>query len=97
MYILDILLYNEGRTTDTIIYDPVTTRLLLVNNSNTFSRKSGAPPHLRGRELKLSDELRERLSQLTADSASAHLGEFLSDREITALLKRRDYILEIAL
>ena len=97
MYILDILLYNEGRTTDTIIYDPVTTRLLLVNNSNTFSRKSGAPPHLKGRALKLSDELRGRLSQLTADSASAHLGEFLSDMEITALLKRRDYILETAL
>jgi hypothetical protein len=96
MYVLDILLYNEGRTPATIAYDPVTTRLILVNNSKTFSRKSGAPPHLKGRKLAMPEELAHRLSELSSDSLNQSLAELLSKREIAALLKRRDYVLNSA-
>jgi hypothetical protein len=94
MYVLDVLLYNEGRTPATISYDPVSTRLILVDNSKTFSRKSGAPPHLKGRKLVVPEELARRLSELNSDSLNESLAELLSKREIAALLKRRDYVLD---
>jgi hypothetical protein len=95
MPIFDALVFNEGRSLQSIRYSPDTWQLLLTSYHLAFSTRGGRPKFLQGRELKLTGRWRKALEALTDDVLTEHLGDVLDQKRITALAKRRDELLSL--
>jgi len=54
------------------------------------------PPQLEAALAKTGPEMQSRLRQLDAADVKSAIGKWIADREIRALLDRRDRILELA-
>ncbi len=67
--------------------------LILTGHGEAFATSSRLPAHLRNVRFNVSRVLRSRLQVLTAEAVQAGLPS-LSKRQVTALLKRRDALLE---
>ena len=94
MNTFDTLIFNEGRTLESILYERNSWDLVLANHDRAFKTKSGRPPHLKNADLFLNKALLQRLRDLTPESLNADLGEVLSKSQIKGLLRRRDQILK---
>lgn len=95
MPIFDALIFNEGRSLQSIRYSPDTWQLLLTAHHLAFTTDSGRPKFLEGRELKLNGRWRKALEALTDDVLTEHLGDVLDKKRIAALGKRRDELLSL--
>ena len=93
--IFDALVFNEGRSLQSIRYSPDTWQLLLTTYHLAFSTRGGRPKFLRDRELKLTGRWRKALEALTDDALTEHLGDVLDKKRIGALAKRRDELLAL--
>ena len=96
MYVFDTLVFNEGRGVEQIAYDPESFQLLLLGHELTFSARRGRPAHLREAALDINTAWREALERLDEDVLSSELGDWLSRRQVRALARRVDEILEDA-
>jgi hypothetical protein len=93
MYAFDALVGNEARTLDRMLYDEADWMLLLTGHQRSFGTGTGLPPHLKARPPRPGDEMRRRLASLDATKLHSLLGDLLSERELRALLGRRDGLL----
>ena len=96
MYVFDTLVFNEGRSVEQIAYDPESFQLMLLGHERTFSTRRGRPAHLREAALDINAAWREALARLDEDELSAELGDWLSRRQVRALARRIDEVLEDA-
>ncbi len=96
MYIFDILIYNEGRTPEQIAYSAEDFNLLLLGHERSFGTQRGRPAHLREVMLDLGPAWREALQALDEDRLTEALSETLSRRQIRALARRVETVLEEA-
>lgn len=94
VYVLDGLIGNDGRTADTLLYDPRTWRLASIDHGNSFGRDRRLPAYLNQTPHHLPPLLARRLRGLDAATLREHLGDLLSAGEIEAVTRRRDALLE---
>jgi hypothetical protein len=93
MQVLDVLSFNEGRTPETMRYDPADLSLVLADNAGLFGTATGAPAYLRRTTIEVSAHLAERLKMLDEPSLAQSLGDVLDAPRRTALLARRDRLI----
>ncbi len=93
MYVFDVLIFNEGRTRERMLYDLRDWGLMLIEHENAFAAKDGRPRHLENVPLEFSDGWRDALEALTDEVLAAELEDVLGNKRIRALAKRRDEIL----
>lgn len=87
MKMFDQLIANIDRNAGNILYDP-DWHIILIDHSRAFIEKKD----LRGMQplIRVDKALWERMDALTADRLTQALGEWVSAKEIDALLARRD-------
>lgn len=94
MYAFDGLIRNERRTTDTMIYDQEDWRLSLIGHEASFGNGSDLPAYLAAVEKVLPAAMARRMSAMNETGLATALGDQLSKRQIRAVLKRRDQMIE---
>jgi hypothetical protein len=94
MYIFDSLIYNEGRAQTKMVYSPENWQMMLVENDNVFSAERGRPRYLAEAPLDLTSTWIAALTSITDAVLEENLDDVLSKRQISALGKRRDQLLE---
>jgi hypothetical protein len=92
MYAFDALIGNQGRTRERILYDAEWT-LLLTGHDRAFGTARTLPRSLEARPPRPGAEMRRRLAALDMPTVERAVGELLGERELTALLARRDALL----
>ncbi len=93
MYVWDTLIYNDDRTLQNVTYTQYDWMLKLIDQSRSFRTYRNKPPYVRERELKMTQEMADRLAALNSDQLSAELGAYINRDQIRALLKRRDSLI----
>jgi len=93
MYVFDVLIYNEGRSQQRMLYDRADWRLMLSEHDRAFANKNGRPRHLKGVSLEVSGGWKQALTALTDDSLAESIGDVLDKRRLKALRARRDELL----
>jgi hypothetical protein len=96
MYVFDVLIYNQGRSMQRMLYDPLTWRLMLSEHDLAFAKRKGRPKHLVGVSLDISDGWRQTLGQLTDAVLTENFSDVLDKRRLNALAARRDELLAAA-
>lgn len=93
MYVFDVLIYNEGRNFQRMLYDLSNWRLMLVEHDRAFSTRKGRPKHLKTVPIEVTPGWRAALSQLSDDMLEEAMDGVLDTRRIRALASRRDELL----
>ena len=93
MYVFDVLIYNEGRSLQRMLYDTSRWNLILVEHEGAFKNAKGRPPHLASVSLNVSEGWREALTQLDDAALAEHFIDVLDKRRLKALGARRDRLL----
>jgi len=101
-YAFDALIGNPARTLDRYLYDldpSMQARglsLVLSGHGSAFGAATQLPSQLQATLAKTGPEMQSRLGRLDAGNVKSAIGQWVGDREIKALLGRRDRILELA-
>ena len=93
MYVFDVLIHNEGRTPERILYDVGDWQLILVGHERTFGNDKGRPKHLEALDLEVGDGWKTALGALTDDVIEREFKGLLDKRRRKALAERRDNLL----
>jgi hypothetical protein len=93
MYVFDVLIYNEGRGLERMLYDPARWRLILVEHERAFKNSRGRPAHLESAPVVVSQGWREALTGLTDEVLAEQFSDVLDRRRLKALGTRRDQLL----
>ena len=93
MYVFDVLVFNQGRTQQRILYDRSNWRLILSEHDRAFAAKKGKPPHLRNTGVALNAGWVSALSQLSDEMLAEKLNDVLDKKRLRSLLVRRDQLL----
>ncbi len=96
-FVFDILIHNDDRNLTNILWHKEDFMLWFIDHTRAFRSPPRRPKQLRNVDLRVSDQLRARLSSLNEDNLTRELGDYLHPKQIESLLKRRDLILEEAL
>jgi hypothetical protein len=93
MYVFDVLIYNEGRSLQRMLYERSTWDLMLVEHDRAFKSAKGRPSHLAAVPIKVTDGWRDALMALSDDALNQHFIDVLDKRRLRALGTRRDQLL----
>ena len=93
MYVFDILIYNEGRNLQRMLYEPSNWGLILIEHERAFKNSRGRPPHLARAAVSVSQGWREALTALDDATLTAQFADVLDKRRLKALGARRDQLL----
>ena len=96
MYVFDVLIDNPGRGWGRMLYSRDNWQLILIRNGETFDTGRDRPAYLRDVPLELGDAWIEALHGLEEGALQEYFAGVLSKRRISALLKRRDRLVEDA-
>ena len=91
---LDALMGQEKRDGDNLAYDRVTWLIYLTEQQKAFPRQARLPRYLAEQRIILPALVVEKLAALNQAVLTEALGAYLDDRQITAILARRDLLLE---
>ena len=93
MYVFDVLIYNEGRGLERMLYDTARWNLMLVQHDRAFKNSRGRPAHLKSAPVVVSQGWREALAELTDEVLAERFSDVLDKRRLKALGTRRDQLL----
>jgi hypothetical protein len=93
MYVFDVLIYNERRTPQRMMYDKSTWQLILSEHDMAFASKKGRPRHLRDRKLTVSSGWKNELAELTDEVIQENFSDVIDNRRLRALAGRRDKLI----
>lgn len=96
MYVFDALILNEGRTPDSMLYDPMNWQLMLTRHDQAFGTRKGQPEYQRGVSLEVGQSWVARLNSLDEETLEGSLGDSLGKSRLKALMKRRDELIKNA-
>ena len=96
MYVFDVLIYNEGRSQQRMLYDIGSWQLMLSEHDRAFVARKGRPKHLQGVPLEVNAGWRLALTELTDAVLQQNFSDVLDKRRIKMLAKRRDELLASA-
>lgn len=94
MNVFDVLIHNTDRTQENALF----TRdwmLALIDHTRAFALHQKNPVLLYRAELRVPPALAARLERLDRETLETALGPHLRQRQIAALLKRRDQLLDL--
>jgi hypothetical protein len=94
MYLFDALILNEGRSPATMVYSPSNWQLVSVGHGQAFETGSGRPRFLAQIPLDVNAGWQIALESLTDEALESTFEDVLSGRQISAIGKRRDKLLE---
>ena len=93
MYVFDVLVYNEGRSQQRMLYDKSSWRLILSEHDRTFSTRKGRPAHLKNAPIQVSPGWKNALTELSDELLQESFSDVLDKRRLRALQARRDELL----
>jgi len=93
MYLFDALIYNEGRSSERMVYEPGRWRLILIEHGRAFKSSKGRPRHLASAPIIVSEGWREALTALDDAVLTERFDDVLDQRRRSALGARRDRLL----
>lgn len=96
MYVFDVLIYNEGRSLQRMLYDTRSWQLMLSEHSLAFASRRGRPKHLVSVSLNISEGWRQALAEINDELLTERLSDVLDKRRLKALMARRDELLAAA-
>ena len=94
MYLFDALIFNPVRNPTVMLYSKDNWQLMLVNHDESFRNSKDRPPHLKNIPLEISNSWLDALNGLTDDALQKNLGDVLDKRQLAALGKRRNRLIE---
>ena len=95
LYAFDALIGNEGRTAASILIDLDDWFFYGTSYERAFGRSKGLPAYLKARPPAPGAEIRGRLAGLNEARLRAALGNLLDERDLRAILARRDVLLAL--
>ena len=96
LYVFDVLIHNEGRSPASMVYNTGNWQLMSMGHNDAFGRRVARPAYLREQPIELTTGWIEALHALTDERLNETLGDVLPRRELAAVGKRRDMLLEEA-
>ena len=96
MHVFDMLIYNEGRSQQRMLYDPATWTLMLMEHDRAFAARKGRPRYLRDSPLEFAASWQIALARLDDTALEETLSDVLGKKQIRALAQRRDELLAAA-
>jgi hypothetical protein len=90
MHIFDTLIQNPTRTPFSMLYDPDSWNLILINHQRSFGTQRDRPAHLKSVSLTIGNEWRTALLKMDDEKLRKSLGDVLDKKHLAALAKRRD-------
>jgi len=96
MYVFDVLTYNIGRSPGTMVYNTGNWQLMSMGHDRAFGNKVGRPSYLDQLAVELTSSWIAALNEMTDEKLTEALSDVLSKRQISAIGKRRDLLLESA-
>jgi hypothetical protein len=93
MHVFDMLIYNESRSQQRMLYDPATWTLMLMEHDRAFAARKGRPGYLRDSPLKFPAGWQIALARLDDTALEETLRDVLGKKHIRALAQRRDELL----
>lgn len=95
-FVFDILIHNDDRNLTNLLWTREGFMLRFIDHSLAFRVSTRRPKLYRDVDLRVSDLLAGRLESLDRQALERELRPYLHPRQIDAILKRRDLILEQA-
>jgi hypothetical protein len=95
-YAFDALIGNRGRTLDRYLYDADAWTLFLSGHAQAFPDSAKLLEAVENQLPATGNEMQRRLRQLDSATVKAELGDLLDKREISAMMQRRDRVLDLA-
>ena len=95
LYALDVLIGNEGRTPDGVLFDSDDWFVYASGNDKSFGNSKAFPPYLKAKPPVPGAELRRRTATLTEANLAATLGEYVDKKGLKAILERRDALVAL--
>jgi hypothetical protein len=95
MFVFDVLIYNQGRVTQSIRYSTDNWQLLLVGHDRAFVTRKGRPKQMSDKELNLTGSWRTALAELSDDVITERFGDVLDKKRLLSLAARRDELLSL--
>jgi hypothetical protein len=95
VYAFDMLVGNEARTAETLLFDTSEWNVYVTGQERAFGVGKSVPEYLAARPPTPGVELRRRLGTLSAPTLATVLGELLDERRRKAILDRRDALLAL--
>lgn len=95
MYAWDLLTANAGRNAANLVYRRDLWTLYLTQHGQAFATSRRLPKALNADTITLAPGVRRALAGLDEDGLNAALAKWLDKKQIRALLKRRDAMLEL--
>lgn len=93
LYIFDVLVNNNGRAPNTMLYSTNNWQVMSLGHDQAFGTRVTRPAYLEKQALDITASWREALVLLTDERLTASLADVLSRRQIEAIGKRRDFLL----
>jgi hypothetical protein len=95
LYALDVLIGNEGRTPDGVLFDSTDWFVYASGNDKSFGNSKSFPPYLKAKPPAPGAELKRRAGTLTAENLEKALGEYVDAKGRKAILERRDALVAL--
>jgi hypothetical protein len=95
LYALDVLIGNEGRTPDGVLFDSDDWFVYATGNADSFGNSKAFPPYLKAKPPVPGAELRRRAGTLTEANLEATLDEYVDAKGRKAVLERRDALVAL--
>ena len=93
MYVFDVLIYNEGRSLQRMVYEPSAWNLILIEHERAIKSSKGRPPHLSAASIQVSDGWRKALRALDDTVLAETFADVLDKRRLKSLGARRDQLI----
>ncbi len=90
MFVFDVLIYNEGRTGEDILYSLDWWQLMLVGHDTAFRARKGVPARLQSVPYEVGQAWRDAAAELSEQTLADAMGDVLDKKRLKALAARAD-------
>jgi hypothetical protein len=95
VYAFDTLIGNEGRASESLLFDSEQWFVYVTSHERAFGTTRGLPEYLKAKPPTPGAEIRRRLKALDEPNLKSALGDLLGARELKAIIQRRDALLAL--
>jgi hypothetical protein len=88
MTVWDVLIYNEGRSSNNLLYNMHFWQVMLVGHEMAFSTRKGVPSRFARVPYEVGQGWRNALAELTEERLAEALGDVMDEKRIRALAAR---------
>ena len=97
LYIFDVLVNNNGRAPNTMVYNTGNWQLMSLGHDKAFGTRVTRPAYLEKQVLDVTSSWKDALNSLSDERLTDSLADVLPKRQIEAIGKRRDFLLNGAM